>query len=72
MNVSVEIPKECEALFLRYAREQNKSINEVLNEHIIEFMEELEDLQDALQARKERESGDKGKSWQEIKKELDL
>ena len=72
MNVSLEIPKEREALFLRYAKEQNKSVNEVLNERIMEFLEELEDLQDALQARKERENGEVGRAWQEIKAELRL
>ena len=72
MNVNLEIPKEREALFLRYAKEQNKSINEVLNERIMEFLEELEDLEDALKARKERANGDSGRAWQEIRAELRL
>lgn len=60
MNVSVEIPKECETLIFNYAKEQNKSVDEVINKWFIDFLEELEDIKDALEARKERENGDKG------------
>lgn len=72
MNVSLEISNEREVLFLCYVKGQNKSINEVLNERVIEFLEELEDLEDALQARKERENGESGRAWQEIKAEHNL
>lgn len=70
MYMQIELPKEAEAMLSSFAKEKKMSKKDFVENAILEYLEELTDLKEAYQSRKSRLNGEKGESWDEIKKEL--
>lgn len=70
MNIDINLPKEAEAMLFHFAKEQKISKKDFITNAILEYLEDLNDLKEASQGRKARINGEKGESWNDIKKEL--
>ena len=69
MNITLNIPEETQEVYFEIAKERNITKEELMEEAILEY---LDDYKTALKLREERLNGEKGESWQSVKKELGL
>lgn len=56
--MNINITKETEATLSNIAKEHNKTVDYLVEEAILNFLEDFEDIKDALQGREERLKGD--------------
>lgn len=69
MNITLNIPEETQEVYFEIAKERNITKEELMEEAILEY---LDDYKTVLKLREERLNGEKGESWQSVKKELGL
>lgn len=70
MHIQIDLPKEAQAMLSSFAKEKKMSEKDFVENAILEYLEELSDFKEAYQSRKSRLNGEKGESWEDIKKEL--
>ena len=70
--MNINITKETEATLLNIAKEHNKTVDYLVEEAILNFLEDFEDIKDALQGREERLKGDNGIKANEFYKQLGI
>ena len=58
--MNINITKETEDALSNIAKEHNKTVDYLVEEAILNFLEDFEDIKDALQGREERLKGDNG------------
>ena len=72
MTLELELPKEAQEAYSKFAKEQNITKEELMQKALLEYLEDLKDLAIALRGREERLNGDVGETWDSVKKELGL
>lgn len=70
--MNINITKETEATLSNIAKEHNKTVDYLVEEAILNFLEDFEDIKDALQGREERLKGDNGIKANEFYKQLGI
>lgn len=68
--MNINITKETEATLSNIAKEHNKTVDYLVEEAILNFLEDFEDIKDALQGREERLKGDNGIKANEFYKQI--
>lgn len=69
MNIILNISEETNEVYFEIAKERNITKEELMEEAILEY---LGDYKTALKLREARLKGERGESWQSVKKELGL
>lgn len=72
MSVTLDLPKKLQDAYNRVAKEQDKTKEELMQEALEAYLEDLEDLAIALKGREDRLKGDNGISAEELYKELGI
>lgn len=70
--MNINITKETEATLSNIAKEHNKTVDYLVEEAILNFLEDFEDIKDALQGREERLKGDNGIKANEFYKQIGI
>ncbi len=70
--MNINITKEVEATLSNIAKEHNKTIDSLVEEAILNFLEDFEDVEDALIGQKDRLAGDRGIKANEFYKQLGI
>lgn len=70
--MNINITKETEATLSNIAKEHNKTVDYLVEEAILNFLEDFEDIEDALQGREERLKGDNGIKANEFYKQIGI
>lgn len=70
--MNINITKEAEATLSNIAKEHNKTIDSLVEEAILNFLEDFEDVEDALIGQKDRLSGDRGIKANEFYNQLGI
>ena len=60
MTLELELPKEAQEAYSKFAKEQNITKEELMQKALLEYLEDLEDLAIALRGREERLNGNVG------------
>lgn len=70
--MNINITKETEATLSNIAKEHNKTVDYLVEEAILNFLEDFEDIKDALQGREEQLKGDNGIKANEFYKQIGI
>lgn len=70
--MNINITKETEVAISNIAKEHNKTVDYLVEEAILNFLEDFEDIEDALKGQKDRLVGDKGIKASEFYKQLGI
>ena len=70
--MNINITKEIEATLSNIAKEHNKTVDSLVQEAILNFLEDFEDIEDALIGQKERLAGDRGIKANEFYNQLGI
>ena len=70
--MNINITKEAEATLSNIAKEHNKTIDSLVEEAILNFLEDFEDVEDALIGQKDRLAGDRGIKANEFYNQLGI
>lgn len=70
--MNINITKETEATLSNIAKKHNKTVDYLVEEAILNFLEDFEDIKDALQGREERLKGDNGIKANEFYKQIGI
>ena len=70
--MNINITKETEDALSSIAKKHNKTIDYLVEEAILNFLEDFEDIKDALQGREERLKGDNGIKANEFYKQIGI
>ena len=68
--MNINITKETEATLSNIAKKHNKTVDYLVEEAILNFLEDFEDIKDALQGIEERLKGDNGIKANEFYKQI--
>lgn len=70
--MNINITKETEDALSSIAKKHNKTVDYLVEEAILNFLEDFEDIEDALKGQKGRLDGDKGIKANEFYKQLGI
>lgn len=70
--MNINITKETEATLSNIAKKHNKTVDYLVEEAILNFLEDFEDIKDALLGREERLKGDNGIKANEFYKQIGI
>lgn len=70
--MNINITKETEDALSSIAKKHNKTVDYLVEEAILNFLEDFEDIEDALKGQKCRLDGDKGVKSNEFYKQLGI
>lgn len=70
--MNINITKEAEATLSNIAKEHNKTVDSLVEEAILNFLEDFEDVEDALIGQKDRLAGDRGIKANEFYNQLGI
>lgn len=70
--MNINITKEVEATLSNIAKEHNKTVDSLVEEAILNFLEDFEDVEDALIGQKDRLAGDRGIKANEFYNQLGI
>lgn len=72
MYITLELPQELQELYLRFAKEQHITKEELMQKALVAYMQDLQDLAIALEGRKDRLNGDEGMDADELYRQLGI
>lgn len=70
--MNINLTKETEDALSSIAKKHNKTVDYLVEEAILNFLEDFEDIEDALKGQKCRLDGDKGIKANEFYKQLGI